>query len=319
MPHDVQPETAAGSRALAVSSSAPTAAHSRLEIFHQHRRRLLAIAYRMLGTMSDAEDMLQETFIRWQQSSEIEIESPQAFLVTIISRLCLNYLQSARVKREEYFGQWLPEPVLTAATTDSILISKTDGSVSMAFMVLLERLNPVERAVFLLREVFEYDYAEIAGIVEQSETNCRQIFHRARQHLKQDRPRFDPAPNEQKELLERFLEATSAGEMDGLLALFSKEIVLYADGGGKSSAVPNPIYGGEKVVRFLVGARRKFLPADLVRHVTQINGAPGVVTYLHGHPHGVLTLDIADGRIRHIYIVSNPDKLAHLPKMPASA
>ena len=193
----------------------------------------------MLGSAADAEDMLQETFIRWQQSPEVQIESPEAFLVTIMSRLCVNHLQSARVKREQYFGQWLPEPVLTGPFGDPFLISEMDDSVSTAFLVLLERLNPVERAVFLLREVFDYEYAEIARILEQSEPNCRQILRRARQHLKQG-PRFDPSSKQQGELIERFLEATSRGEMDGLLALFSKEIVLYADGGGKSAAVPNP-------------------------------------------------------------------------------
>jgi len=285
----------------------------RLEVFHQHRRRLFAIAYRMLGSASDAEDMLQETFIRWQQSSAVEIESPEAFLVTIISRLCLNHLQSARVKREEYFGQWLPEPVVTGPGGDPHLTSEMDDSVSMAFLVLLERLTPLERAVFLLREAFEYEYAEIARILEQSESNCRQLLRRARQHLKQGRPRFESSPKQQKELLQRFVQASSRGEMEGLLALFSKEIVLYADGGGKATAVPNPIFGVENVIRFLVGARRKLLPADLDRQVKQINGAPGVLSYWQGRPHSVLSLDIADGRIRQIFIVSNPDKLSRLP------
>ncbi len=299
-----------------MQSSQEIEGQERLEVFHKHRRRLLSIAYRMLGSASDAEDMLQETFIRWQQSSQVEIQSPEAFLVTIISRLCLNHLQSARVKREEYFGQWLPEPVLTGPAGDSHLTSQMDDSISMAFLVLLERLTPLERAVFLLREVFDYEYAEIGRILEQSEPNCRQILRRARQHLKRTRPRFDPSPKQQEELLQRFLQASSRGEMDGLLALFSKEIVLYADGGGKATAVPNPIYGADNVVRFLVGARRKLLPADLVRQVAQINGAPGVVSYLHGRPHSVLALHVADGRICNIYIVSNPDKLARLPMLP---
>jgi RNA polymerase sigma-70 factor, ECF subfamily len=293
-------------------------AEERLEIFHNHRRRLLSIAYRMLGSVTDAEDMLQETFIRWQQSSTVEIESPEAFLVTIISRLCINHLQSARVKREQYFGQWLPEPVLTGQAGDSYLNSDMDDSLSMAFLVLLERLTPVERAVFLLREVFDYEYAEIARILEQSQPNCRQILRRARQHLRHSRPRFDPSPRQHEELLRRFLEASARGDMDGLLGLMSKEIVLYADGGGKATAVPNPIYGADNVVRFLVGARRKLLPTDLVRQVAQINGQPGVVSFLHGRPHSVLTMEVTDGRVCNIYIVSNPDKLAQLPMLPPS-
>ena len=291
----------------------------RLEVFHQHRRRLFSIAYRMLGTLSDAEDMLQETFIRWQQSSYADIESPEAFLLTIITRLCLNHRQSARVKREEYFGQWLPEPVLTGPDADPYVAFQTEDSVSMAFLVLLERLSPLERAVFLLREAFDYDYSEIARVLEQSESNCRQLLRRARQHLKQERPRFDSSPKQQEELLRRFLQASSRGDMDGLLALFSSEIVLYADGGGKATAVPNPIYGAENVIRFLIGAQRKLLPANLVRKVAQINGAPGVLSYLQGRPHSVLALNIADGRIRNIYIVSNPDKLARLPQLGHAA
>jgi RNA polymerase sigma-70 factor (ECF subfamily) len=327
MPHDHERETLPNGlppgtnadKSISLHISPSGAGQDRLEIFHQHRRRLLSIAYRMLGTVSDAEDMLQETFIRWQQSSDVKIESPEAFLVTIISRLCLNYLQSARVKREEYFGQWLPEPVVTEPAGDPYLTSQMDGEVSMAFLVLLERLTPLERAAFLLREAFEYEYGEIARILEQTEANCRQLFRRARQHLKEERPRFEPSPKQREELLERFLQASLRGEMDGLLALFSKEIVLYADGGGKATAVPNPIYGVENVIRFLVGARRKVLPADLDRQVRKINGAPGVLSYWQGRPHSVLTLDIADGRIRKIFIVSNPDKLTRLPILPSQS
>jgi RNA polymerase sigma-70 factor (ECF subfamily) len=303
-------------RSISRNITQDIAGQNRLEIFHQHRRRLLSIAYRMLGSVSDAEDMLQETFIRWQQTPEIEIESPEAFLVTIISRLCLNHRQSARVKREEYFGQWLPEPVVTGPAGDPYLSSQIDADVSMAFLMLLERLTPLERAAFLLREAFEYEYAEIARILEQTEANCRQLFRRARQHLKQERTRFEPSPKQREELLQRFLQASARGDMDGLLALFSREIILYADGGGKATAVPNPIFGVENVIRFLIGARRKLLPADLDQQVTQINGAPGVLSYLHGCPHSVLTLEIADGRICNIFIVSNPDKLARLPVLP---
>jgi RNA polymerase sigma-70 factor (ECF subfamily) len=260
--------------------------------------------------------MLQETFIRWQQRPQAAIVTPEAFLVTIISRLCINHLQSARVKREQYFGQWLPEPVMTGQAGDSYLESQVSDSLSMAFLVLLEKLTPVERAVLLLREVFDYEYAEIGRILEQSEPNCRQILRRARQHLKHSRPRFAPSPGQQEEMLQRFLQASSEGDIEGLLALMSKEIVLYADGGGKAKAVPNPIYGAENVLRFLLGARKKLLPADLVRQVTRINGDPGVVTYYRGRPHGVLALEVADGQIRNIYIVSNPDKLARLPMLP---
>jgi len=301
----------------AAPSSKDMAGQDRLKVFHQHRPLLFSIAYRMLGSLADAEDMLQETFIRWQQTSDAEIQSPRAFLVTIISRLCINHLQSARAQREEYFGQWLPEPLATATSTDPTSASRIDESLSMAFLVLLERLTPVERAVFLLREVFDYEYSEIAQIIGQNETNCRQILRRARQHIAQIRPRFDPSPQQRERLLQQFLEASSRGDMEGLLALLSSEIVLYSDGGGKAAAVPNPIYGPENVARFLFGALRKIVPNNLVRRVVQINAQPGIVGYLDGRPYSVLTLDVTDGHIRNIYIVSNPEKLERLPILPA--
>src|SRR5579864_2561208 len=189
----------------------------RLELFSAHRQRLFSIAYRMLGSAADAEDILQESVIRWLQSPT-DVLSPEAFLVTIVSRLCLNHLQSARIKREEYFGQWLPEPILTAEIATPSPVDEMDDSLSMAFLVLLERLTPIERAVFLLREVFDYEYAEVARVLAQSEANCRQILRRARQHVKLSRPRFDASPRQQEELLKRFLEASARGDMDGLLS-----------------------------------------------------------------------------------------------------
>src|SRR5262249_434946 len=203
----------------------------RLETFNQHRGLLFSIAYRMLGSRADAEDMLQETFLRWEHASDGEIRNPRAFMVTVITRLCINQLQSGRVKREEYFGQWLPESLLTQTAAESSVISKLDGSLSMAFLMLLERLTPVERAVFLLREVFDYDYTEVAQMVGQSEVNCRKILSRAKQHVAEDRLSFAVAPNEQQSLLQHFLEATSNGDIQGLLALLSKDVVLYTDGG----------------------------------------------------------------------------------------
>jgi RNA polymerase sigma-70 factor, ECF subfamily len=301
---------------FSVPSHASTSGQ-RLELFNAHRQRLFSIAYRMLGSAADAEDILQEAFIRWLQTSA-DVASPEAFLVTIVSRLCLNYLQSARVKREEYFGQWLPEPVLTAEAATPSPLNEMDDSLSMAFLVLLERLTPVERAVFLLREIFEYEYAEIAGIVEETPTNCRQILRRARHHLKGQRPRFDSSPKKHEELLERFRQASSQGDMDGLLAIMSQDIILYADGGGKANAVPNPVFGASNVARFMVGARQKLVPADLVSQIVQINGKPGLLGYVHGHPFGVVTLEISKGRISRVYVVTNPDKLARLPVWPTS-
>jgi RNA polymerase sigma-70 factor (ECF subfamily) len=288
----------------------------RLATFDQYRSLLFSIAYRMLGSVADAEDMLQETFIRWQQSAEENVRSPRAFLVTIVSRLCINYLQSARVQREEYVGQWLPEPIVTDPGSDPFGIIKVDESLSMAFLVLLERLTPIERAVFLLREVFEYEYAEVAAVLGQSETNCRQILRRARQHVSAMRPRFATSERKQSDLFERFLNAVRTGEMEGLVDLLSEDVVLHSDGGGKAIAVPNMVRGADNVARGILGSLRKFVPKTLVRRLALINGEPGLVNYLNGKPHSVLTIDIADDHIRAIYILTNPEKLSHVPNLP---
>jgi len=289
----------------------------RLATFDQYRSLLFSVAYRMLGSVADAEDMLQETFIRWQQAPDDDIRSPRAFLVTIISRLCINHLQSARVQREEYVGEWLPEPIVTDPGSDPLGIIRVDESLSMAFLVLLERLTPVERAVFLLHEIFDYEYSEIAIALSLSEPNCRKILQRARQHVSAMRPRFKASARKQNDLLERFLEAIGSGSLDGLVALLSSDVVLHSDGGGKAIAVPNIIHGADNVARGIFGGIRKLLPKDLVRRVAQINGAPGVVTYLNGKPFSVLTLDAIEGRVRAIYIVTNPEKLAHIPELAA--
>lgn len=286
-----------------------------IDAFSQYRSLLFSIAYRMLGSVADAEDMVQETFIRWQASSD-EIRSPRAFLVTIISRLCINHLQSARVQREQYIGQWLPEPLLTGTGSDPYEISHIDESLSMAFLVLLERLTPMERAVFLLREVFDYEYSEIAGILGQNEASCRQILSRARQHVAKVRPRFDASLKQHEQLLHEFLDAASNGNLDALVALLSSQVVFHSDGGGKSAAVPNLVYGPGNVARAILGGLAKLVPKNLVSRMAQINGKPGVVSYLDGRPYSVFTIDIADGRVQSVFIVTNPEKLARLPALP---
>lgn len=288
----------------------------RLDAFNQHRGLLFSIAYRMLGSASEAEDMLQETYLRWQQLPAEEIRSPRSMLVTIVSRLCINHLQSARVQREEYFGQWLPEPLLTMPAADP---SKVDDieSLSMAFLVLLERLNPVERATLLLRDVFDYDYSEIASILGRNEAACRQILHRARQHVTDDRPRFLPSAEEGERLMRRFLDASSEGDMDGLLALLSKDVVLYADGGGKASAVPNVVNGSRRVAALVVGASKKFAPKEQEPRIAQINGQPGFVGYVEGRARIVITVDVQDGLISRLYVVTNPEKLRAVPDLRA--
>jgi RNA polymerase sigma-70 factor, ECF subfamily len=287
----------------------------RLYAFDQHRPLLFAMAYRMLGSSADAEDILQETFIRWQQSSEIVVESPRAMLVTILTRLAINFLQLARFQREEYFGSWLPEPLVTAPRQNPVTSFEIDESVSLAFLLLLERLTATERAVLVLREVFDYKYSEIAAIVEQTDASCRQIFRRARQHIKEDRARFNASQEHRAELLRKFSDASLHGDLEGLVALLAKDAVFYSDGGGKAPALPKPVYGADNIARGVLEGLKRLVPKNLLRRFVEINGRPGVLSFLNDRPFSVFTLDIEDGLISQIYVVTNPDKLTRLPKL----
>ena len=287
--------------------------HSRIEIFLRYRPLLLSIAYRMLGSMADAEDLVQETFIRWQTSSEADVRSPRAYLVTILSRLCIHQLESARVQRERYVGPWLPEPVSTGATADPFDASELQESLSMAFLLLLERLTPVERAAFLLHDVFGYGYEELVGVLSKSEATCRQIVHRARMHVTENRPRFDPAPEQHERLLLEFVAAASSGDMEGLVSVLSNEVVLYSDGGGKANAALRPLHGAMTVARFVLGAIAKSVPKDVSVNIEMVNGQPSVVYRLpQGSAGCVLSVVISGQRISEILVVTNPDKLVHV-------
>jgi RNA polymerase sigma-70 factor (ECF subfamily) len=291
----------------------------RVQTFNRYRGLLFSIAYRMLGSVADAEDMLQETFIRWQRASVEEIHSTRAFLVTVVSRLCINHLQSMRVQREEYVGQWLPEPVVTERNADDpFSLLRVDESISMAFLVLLERLAPVERAVFLLREVFDYDYSAIAQILSKDEANCRKIFSRARQHVAEMQPRFETSSQERELLMAEFLQATATGDMEGLVALLADDAILHADGGGKGPALPNLVHGSLNIARAILGSLNKLVPRNLTSRRLEVNGEPGVVSYLDGRPFSVVTFNIVNGRINSIYIVTNPKKLQHLSDLPST-
>ena len=292
---------------------------NRLETFDQHRSLLFGIAYRMLGSVADAEDTLQEAFIRWEHASPVEVDSPKAWLVTIVTRLSINHLQSARVLREEYFGHWLPETVVTTPRSNPLLSLEIDESLSLAFLILLERLNPVERAALLLRDVFDYEYSEIARILDQKESNCRQVLRRARQHIKEDRSRFDAPQEQRSELLRKFSEASRNGDMDGLIALLAKDAVFYSDGGGKAPALPKPIHGAANITRGILDGLRRLVPKDLVRRFVEINGRPGIVSYHLDRPFSIFTIDVAEDRISRIYVVTNPDKLKRLPPLTALA
>ncbi len=251
--------------------------------------------------------------MRWLQANDEEIQSPKAFLSTVVTRLCIDQLRSARSQRELYVGPWLPEPIPTGQRQDLTETAILAESLSFAFLVMLENLGPLERAVFLLREVFDYDYAEIAPIVGKREAYCRQVLHRAHQHLEQRRPRFEVSREQQERITSQFLLAGLSGDMESLLNLLAEDAVFAADSGGKVRAGLRPVYGADKVARGMMGGR-KFLPTSTQGSIEEINGQPAIVGYADGRPVIVVLLDIEGERIRRIYQVVNPDKLRWLSK-----
>ena len=285
--------------------------------FERHRSLLFSIAYRMLGSVADAEDIVQEAYLRWREVPEAEVRSPKSYLAAVVTRLSIDRLRSAQVQREEYIGPWLPEPLVTNRAEEGADLVEVDESLSLAFLVVLESLNPVERAVFLLREVFDYDYEEISGIVGKSEANCRQIARRARSAVAARRPRFERSPEQEKRLTRRFVETCMSGDMEGLLKLLSEDVTLWSDGGGKVAAAPYPIYGPEGVARFLLRVLRT-VPPEFSARLTRVNGGPGVVGYVDGYPTSVVALDVADSYVQGISIVVNPEKLRGIPPSPTS-
>ncbi|MDX1522302.1 MAG: RNA polymerase sigma-70 factor [Anaerolineae bacterium] len=280
-----------------------------IKTFEAHRPLLFSIAYRMLGSVMEAEDMVQETYLRYVSTPINTIESPKAFLSTIITRLCLDHLKSAKVRREEYIGPWLPEPLRTgnAAATP---IEKYE-MISMAALVLLENLSPLERAVFLLREVFDYSYTEIAQIVEKSEENCRQSYHRAKQHLRQNRPRFKTSAAVQQKLVKRFLQAIQTGDVDSLKSLLANDVTLWSDGGGKAPAARHPLVGRDRITQLLVVSYRK-RPDNSDIELAEINGVLSILFRVENQVVGVMSLEGDDTGITGIWTIWNPDKLQHL-------
>lgn len=282
--------------------------------FEQFRPNLFGIAYRMLGSVMEAEDMVQETFLRWNATaaSHASIHSPNAYLSTIIMRLCLDKLKSAQVQREQYIGEWLPEPLITTESPDQMV--ELAESLSLAFLHMLERLTPTERTVLLLRDVFEYDYGSIAEIVNKSDANCRQLLRRARQRVAQERPRFDTNSAEQQQILMQFAMACTNGDMHGLLQLLSPNAVEISDGGGKVPAARRPIIGAQKVARLLLGLWKQ-APADFSFQMAQINGEFGMIGFSQNKPYVAMNFHIEGGKITRIFSIVNPDKLQHLPNI----
>jgi RNA polymerase sigma-70 factor (ECF subfamily) len=284
--------------------------------FESLRPLVFSIAYRMLGSVSEAEDMVQEAFLRYQGALDRgdEIESPKAYLSAVVTRLAIDELRSARVRRERYVGQWLPEPLLTDEEEgDPATQAEQADSLSMAFLLLLERLSPLERAVFLLHDVFAYGYHEIAEIVGKSEANCRQLASRARRHVEAEKPRFEASRRERDELAARFFAAVSEGDLDGLVELLAADVVVYGDGGGKAPQWGQPIVGADRVGRLFVTLGRQMAELAVRAELRQVNGQPGaVVRDADGQVVNVFSLEIVDGVVQTVRSVINPDKLHHV-------
>jgi RNA polymerase sigma-70 factor (ECF subfamily) len=286
--------------------------------FESLQPRLFALAYRMLGRVSDAEDVVQETYLRYQRARRrgTEIESTPAFLSATVTRLSINELQSARARREVYVGEWLPEPLLTDEgdhRLDPAGYAEEADTLSLAFLVLLEQLTPVERAVFLLHDVFGYGYAEIAETVDKSEENCRQLASRARRHIEAEKPRFEASRRERERLAERFFAAVGDGDLEGLVELLAADVVVYGDGGGMSPSWPHPIVGRDRVSRLLAAAGRQIAELGVTVQLHEVNGQPGATLVdRDGLLVNVFALDIVDGVVQTIRSVINPDKLRHL-------
>jgi RNA polymerase sigma-70 factor (ECF subfamily) len=287
------------------------------ETYESLRPMLFSIAYRMLGSVAEAEDVVQEAFLRYQRAVAErceEIESPKAYLAAVATRLAIDNLRSARVRRERYVGEWQPEPVLTTETTlDGARYVEEADSLSMAFLLLLERLSPVERAVFLLHDVFDYGYDEIAPIVRKSEANCRQLATRARRHVREQKPRFDASRRQREELADRFFAAVGDGDVGRLVELLAADAVVYGDGGGKVPTWPRPIVGRERVAKLWAGVGGQARDLGLGLRRVEINGHPGAMFLdRSGRLVNVVTLDIAEGLVQAVRSIINPEKLRHL-------
>jgi RNA polymerase sigma-70 factor, ECF subfamily len=291
----------------AASASGSSSDSDAATVFAQLRPRLVRIAYRMLGSVAEAEDMVQEAWLRWHQSERSAVRDPKAYLARVVARLCLDHLKSARVRRESYVGPWLPEPVIEAPV-DPIEDDRDD--LTLHLMMALERLSPLERAAFLLHDVFDVDFDEIAETIDRDPATCRQLASRARAHVRAARPRYPISPDKGKVMAAAFFAAVRDGNMDALQTLLAKDVVLYGDGGGKIPSTINPIFGRDKVARFFTALAQKYAPRSgtLLREVT-IDGLPGFVSF---DAVGILqttAIEVEDGKITAIYNVRNPDKL----------
>jgi RNA polymerase sigma-70 factor (TIGR02957 family) len=292
-----------------------------LPAFDRHRRLLFSVAYQMLGSVADAEDVVQDTWLRWSAADRTDVEDERAYLVRIATRLALDRLDSARSRRENYVGPWLPEPLLTDSTpvasgppaADPGDAAELADQVSFALLVVLETLSPGERAVFVLREVFGLSFAEVATALGRTEAAVRQMGHRAREHVEARRPRFEADRRAQREVTERFFEAVASGDVEKLMAVLSPGVVLVSDGGGVRQAARRPIEGADKVARFLLGiAAKGFATPGLEVRLTDVNGEPGFAAWVDGEPFMAVSPVLGDDGVEQVLIVVNPAKLAGL-------
>ncbi|MDT7845220.1 RNA polymerase sigma-70 factor [Streptomyces justiciae] len=284
------------------------------DVFEEHRPVLLGVAYRMLGRVADAEDVVQEAWLRWSGADRDDVREPRGYLVRITTRLAIDRLRQIKARHEAYVGPWLPEPYVTDfgdVVPDTAERAVLADSVSLAVLVVLESLSPLERAVFVLREAFAYPYADIAAMLEREEPAVRQLAGRARKHVEERRPRYEVDPVQRRDLTERFLAAAAEGDLEGLMSMLAPDVRLVGDSGGKSRAPLRVLETADHVGRFVVGAARKGVE-DMTWRFVEVNGGPAVLVLSGGKPDSVFQVDIADGRIQSVYIVRNPDKLQSL-------
>jgi RNA polymerase sigma-70 factor (ECF subfamily) len=288
-----------------------------IDTFVQLRPRLFGIAYRMLGIRADAEDIVQEAWLRWQNGGSLDARTPEAWLVTVVTRLSIDRLRGALTERERYVGPWLPEPLLENTVDSPESALESAGDLSTAFLLMLERLAPEERAVFLLHQVFDFDYAEVAAMVGKTQAACRKVLQRARERVRAERPRFAVDRAVHLELLGRFVQAARAVDPSAVEALLAADATYAGDGGGKAKTTVRCVAGANRVARLVAGIERKWLGAGAAaRHdIVRVNGMPGLLTWRAGEPHSVTTIHVEDGRIAAIYVVRNPDKLGSVARL----
>ncbi|MEO3862749.1 RNA polymerase sigma-70 factor [Acrocarpospora sp. B8E8] len=289
---------------------------SAADLYDELRPRAFAIAYRMLGSVSEAEDVVQEAFLRMHQTlrRDEQITSPRAYLATLVTRLAIDQLRSARVRRERYVGEWLPEPVVTGLSPAEH--AETADSLSLAFLVLLESLSPRQRAAFLLREVFEYPYAEVAEFIGTDVDSTRHLVARARRHVRERRPRYHSSRRQREELAQRFFAAAGQGDLRALEALLAQDVALHVDGGGKVPAQARPVFGRERVARTLSAGMSALARRGVRIQVAEVNGQPGAMAFdAQDRLVGIMGLNIADGQIQTIHSIANPDKLRHVDRV----